>query len=129
MVRMKLGLAILVAATIAISSQEALAIMIPEAEATGGVKWVDLEGMRGRVTAVNPNTDTLVVASKSKNVTAVVNAHTAIHEWIFPEKLTDVKVGDRVSMLYEGANHKWVADSIKILPSIPSMPVEGPDIR
>ena len=124
---MKLGLTILVAATIAISSHEALAIMIPEA--AGGMKWVDLEILRGRVTAVNPRTETLVVAANNKKVTAVVNRHTAIHEWIFPEKLADVKVGDRVSMLYEGANHKWVADRIKIRSSIPSMPVEGPDIR
>ena len=127
MLRTKLGLAILVAATLALSSHDALAIMIPEAN--GGVKWVDLEGMRGRVKAVNPKTDTLVVASKTKNVTAAVNGHTPIHEWIFPEELTDVKVGDRVSMLYEGTNHKWVADSIKIHPSIPPMSVEGPDVR
>jgi hypothetical protein len=123
----KLGLTILVAATIAISSQAALAIMIPEA--TRGVKWVDLESMRGRVTAVNPFTFTLVVASKGKSVTAVVNGHTAIDEWGIPEKFDDVKVGDRVSMLYEGTNHKWVADRINIRPSIPSMSVEGPDVR
>lgn len=67
--RTKLGLIILVAATIALGSQQALAIMIPEA-ARGGVKWVDLESIRGRVTAVNPSTDTLVVASKGKDVTA-----------------------------------------------------------
>ena len=127
MLRMKLGLTILVAAAIALSSQEALAIMIPEAR--GGVKWVELESMRGRVTAVNPKTDTLVVASKGKHVTAVVNGHTAIHEWIFPEELHDVKAGERVSMLYEGTNHKWVTDSITVHPVIPPMPVEGPDIR
>ena len=127
MLRKTLGLTILVAATIAITSQQALAIMIPEAAA--GVKWVDLEAVRGRATAVNPNTDTLVVASKSKDVTADVNGHTRIHEWILPENLSDVKVGDRVSMLYEETNHKWVADSINIHPSIPSMPVEGPDVR
>ncbi|HSB70268.1 MAG TPA: hypothetical protein VLT62_13120 [Candidatus Methylomirabilis sp.] len=124
---MKLGLTILIMATAVITSQEASAIMIPEA--AGGVKRVDLEILRGRVTSVNPRTDTVVVAANRKKVTAVVNGYTTIHEWIFPERLADVKVGDRVSMLYEGANHNWVADSIKILPSIPSMPAEGPDIR
>jgi len=79
----------------------------------------EMRSVRGEVTAVEPNSRTIVVmAMEGKSTMDVgvdVTNETAIREKQAGKTLDDIKVGDRVAMTYEKTNSGLTADSIQIL--------------
>lgn len=97
---------------------------------------VQLHSITGKLVAVNPDTRTLVVKGsvvgdpKDESVSATVTGTSSIRQGWFHRKLSALKAGEPVRMVYEGTGRRWVADSVRILnPVVPPEGVQGPDIR
>ncbi len=125
------GVTLASAGTGSAKGPQASAVTAPQAG-----KAIELHGITGKLVAVDPGTRTVVVKGTVvgdptyETVSVTVTGTSSIRHGWFHRNLSDLKVGEQVRMVYQGTDHGWVADSIRILnPLVAVKGMEGPDNR
>jgi Cu/Ag efflux protein CusF len=73
-----------------------------------------IKQITGNVTAIDTKTNTIIVKKKDKIVTLSVKEKTKIIQCIYKTSITDIKVGDKVTVKYKQINGENAARSIII---------------
>lgn len=73
----------------------------------------DVYKIRGHITAVDANAGTITVKGKKRTVKVTVDDKTEFKLGKDKKTITDLKVGDKVKIFFEGAGDKNIAKSIE----------------
>ncbi len=101
--------------TFAAEKQAAPAAQQPAAKAAPAAKAVE-QHVKGDITAVDANAMTVTVKGKKGDVTVTVDAKTEFKLGKDKKTVADLKVGEKVKILYHEADGKNIAKSISEAP-------------
>ncbi len=114
--------ALLLVLLVAAFATPVLAAPLPQAgRGSAAIGTVQYGSIDGRVTAVDLTGKTIrVMAAEgwgTGSMSVAYTDQTVFRQGIEHRKVSDIKVGEHVDIMYAGSRDKWVADNVNILES------------